>query len=69
MLLKLLLFIGVIGAVYYLFFAKKRTLPPSSDEPDPMIPCSTCGTYVDVKEALIRDGRFYCSRECMEVKK
>jgi uncharacterized protein len=67
--LKLLLLIGVLVGAYYLFFKKKKSLPPSSDNTleEAMIPCAECGTYVQVKEALMRDGKYYCSRECMEV--
>ncbi|MCK9373361.1 MAG: metallothionein [Sulfuricurvum sp.] len=66
--LKLLLFIGVVSAVYFFFF-KKKSLPPSNDtsQEEAMIPCAQCGTYVQVKETLMRDGKYYCSRECMEV--
>jgi uncharacterized protein len=67
--LKLLLLIGVLVGVYYLFFKKKKSLtPPSSDnsQEEAMIPCAKCTTYVQVKEALMRDGKYYCCRECME---
>ena len=67
--LKLLLLIGVIVGVYFLFFKKKALKPPSSDnsQEEAMIPCAKCDTYVSAKEALLRDGKYYCSRECMEV--
>jgi uncharacterized protein len=66
--LKLLLLAGVLVSVYFLFFKKKSLNPPSSDnfQDEAMIPCSACGTYVQVKETLIRDGKYYCSRECLE---
>lgn len=66
--LKLLLFIGALSAVYFFFFKKKSLSPPSNDhsQEEAMIPCAKCGTYVQVKEALMRDGKYYCSRECME---
>jgi uncharacterized protein len=70
MFFKLLLLGGFITVVYYTFFNKK-TLPTASkkEEPktqEPMIACSKCGTYADIKETFIRDGHYYCSRECME---
>lgn len=66
--LKLLLLAGVLAAVYFVFFKKKGSLSSPSDAPgdDAMIPCSRCGTYVQTKEALLKEGRHYCSRECME---
>jgi uncharacterized protein len=66
--MKLLLLAGVLAAVYFLFFKKKSLTPPSSDTSmdEAMVPCVKCGTYVQVKEALMRDGKYYCSRECLE---
>jgi len=66
--LKLLLLIGLIVSVYFLFFKKKSLKPPSSNnsQEETMIPCAKCDTYVSAKEALIRDGKHYCSRECLE---
>ncbi|MFA6189269.1 MAG: PP0621 family protein [Sulfuricurvum sp.] len=69
MLFKLLLLGGFIAAVYYTFFNKKSlpTPPKNNQRPEEaMIPCTTCGTYTDIKETFIRDGHYYCSRECME---
>lgn len=65
--MKFLLFVGLLSAVYFLFFKKKSLTPPSSDnsQEEAMIPCAKCGTYVQVKESLIRDGKYYCSRECL----
>jgi len=65
--MKFLLFIGLLSAVYFLFFKKKSLTPPSSDnsQEEAMIPCAKCGTYVQVKESLMRDGKYYCSRECL----
>ena len=65
---KLLLFIGLLVGVYYVFFKKKALNPPSSDntQEEAMIPCAKCGTYVQVKESFMREGKYYCSRECLE---
>lgn len=66
--LKLILLIGVLVGIYYVFFKKKRITPPSSDnsQEEAMIPCAKCDTYVSSKEALKRDGRYYCCKECLE---
>lgn len=66
--MKFLLFVGFLGAVYFIFFKKKSLTPPSSDmsNEEAMIPCVKCGTYVQVKETFMRDGKYYCSRECLE---
>jgi uncharacterized protein len=66
--MKFLLFIGFLGAVYYVFFKKKSLNPPSSNTSteEAMIPCTKCGTYAQMKETFTRDGKYYCSRECLE---
>lgn len=65
--LKLLLLIGVLVGVYYLFFKKKKSIAPSDPtQEETMIPCAKCGTYVQTKEALKKEGQYYCSRECLE---
>lgn len=66
--LKLLLLIGILVGVYYLFFKKKAIKPSSFDQSSEeiMIPCAKCGTYVQSKEAFAKEGKHYCSRECME---
>lgn len=69
--LKLLLFAGVLVGVYYVFFAKKKSLTgPKNDASmdEAMIPCAMCGTYVQAKEALMSAGKYYCSSECMAKK-
>ena len=74
MLLKILLVIGVLAAVYFLFF-KKSTPVASQKKPhggtektddDTMVPCESCGVFVSIKEAFIKDGKYYCSKACME---
>jgi len=74
MLLKILLIAGVIAAVYFLFFKKSAPLassgekdtPSKKNDEDTMVPCEACGVYVSVKEAFIKDGKYYCSKSCME---
>ena len=66
MILKILLFAIVVGAVY-LFFIKERTASePSSKKEDEevMVECSKCKTFISTKEAIIKDGKYYCSKEC-----
>lgn len=69
MILKLLLLIAVIYAVYLFFF--KKSLPKSSkksdhDEAQTMVECSECHTYIDSSEALISNGKYYCSKACLD---
>ncbi len=72
MLLKLLLIIGVIAAVYFFFFKSKsvETKEPASggksDKDEETVECAACGTYITLDDALIKEGRYYCSQECLE---
>lgn len=71
---KLLIIVLLIAAVYYLFFRKpksrtEREEPRNEKRSDKkleeiMVECAKCGTFVSAKEAIIKDGRYYCSREC-----
>lgn len=66
--LKLLLVVGVLVAIYFVFFKKKSiSTPPKQDAPeDTMVPCAECETYVQLKETYRKDGKYFCSKECME---
>lgn len=72
MLLKLIALIAVLSAVYFIFFKKTRTEEIDENKKkrkmgdEVMIECVKCGTYVSNKEAFIKDGKFFCSKECME---
>ncbi len=70
MIIKLLIFIGVLFAIYMIFFKKNRdteganTKRSTNKGEEVMLECKICGTYVSDKEAIIKDGAFYCSKEC-----
>lgn len=71
MLLKLLLVIGIIAAVYFLFIKKRPAVSgtdtkPRKNDDDTLVPCEACGVFVTTKEAFIKAGKFYCSKACME---
>jgi len=73
MILKLLLVIGVIATVYFLFIKKNRPVSakqkkrpkPKKEEGNLMVECKTCGTFTTTDDAFIKNGQYYCSRECM----
>jgi len=76
MILKFLLIAAVIAAVYFMFFKTKPTIKkstnqeperaPKNPEVNDMIECASCGVYVEVKEAILSNGKYYCSRECLK---
>jgi uncharacterized protein len=76
MILKLLLVAAVIYIVYIMFF-KKRTIKETTtqdkkrDKPkaNDMIECAQCSVYVEVSESILSNGKYFCSRECIEAYK
>lgn len=68
MIIKILLLAAAIAAIYFLLrkiSAKAKKEKTGSDET--MVECKKCGTYVSSKEAIIKNGHFYCSKECAGV--
>ncbi len=65
----------VLIAVVYFFFIKSKSLP-DQDQKRPkkketlyeadMVECKKCGTYITLNEALLRDGEYFCSNECLK---
>jgi uncharacterized protein len=78
MILKLLLIVAVIYIVYIMFFKQRsveRSAPKSKrkkeqkTEVNDMVECANCGLYLEVSEAILSNGKYYCSNECiMEAK-
>ena len=78
MILKVLLVAVVIYIVYTMFLKPKKE-PSSATEQqknnaevkaDEMVECSECGLYVEISEAILSNGKYYCSQECIaEAKK
>ena len=70
MILKFLLVVVVITIVYFMFIKKKPL--KNSDTPkekltsNDMIECSTCGVYSELGESILSNGKYYCSRECLD---
>ena len=64
MILKILLLIAVIGVVYF-FFIKKKPIKKDSAETSEMIECCKCGTYAEIDDSILSNGKYYCSKECL----
>ncbi|MCW8821981.1 MAG: PP0621 family protein [Sulfurovum sp.] len=68
MILKLLIFAIVAVLIYKFFGGKLPTIGKTPHEKklddDTLVECTTCHTYVTVKESIIVSGKYYCSREC-----
>ncbi len=77
MIFKLLVFVVVVFIVYTLFFKtsrgvveqpKKKKRKDKKIDGDTMVECAKCSVFVSEKEAIIKDGKFFCSRECAGLK-
>jgi uncharacterized protein len=68
MILKLLLFLGIAFAIYYLFFKKKPLFSSKKEklEGSDMVECANCGVYAELNDSLLSKGKYYCSKECLE---
>ena len=47
---------------------EKKQRPKREDDSEIMVECSKCGIFISSKEAIIKDGKYYCSKECAEIK-
>lgn len=73
MILKVLLILGLILAVYFIFFkknapltAERRGKKEHKDDNDTMVECTKCSVYVSIDEAIVSSGKYYCSQECLK---
>ena len=66
--MKIIVFLVVIFIIYMVFF--KKRIPAQSGKKDNnidsdiMIECCECGTFVSQSDVIIKDGKYYCSKEC-----
>ena len=74
MILKLLLVVGVIATIYFIFIKKKPAVKkPDNDktkkddiQTNDMVECSKCGVYCELDDALLSNNKYYCSQECLK---
>lgn len=68
MILKLLLVIGVIAIVYFIFIKKKPSskISKNEEQSSEMVECATCKVYCELDEAILSGSKYYCSKECLE---
>lgn len=65
---KLLIFLAIIVAIYFLFFRKKsvKNDAQNSDEISfEMVECATCRTYISKDEAIKKGNKYFCSTKCL----
>ncbi|WP_420824383.1 PP0621 family protein [Stutzerimonas kirkiae] len=64
MLLRLLLWVALIGAIIWLWrrATRKPKLRPEQPTAQPMVRCATCGVHVPQDQALQSERQWYCSK-------
>ena len=69
--IKYLVVIGVIAFIYYVFI-KKKPIQKSADaqkkettKANEMVECSKCHIYCELDDAILSNGKYYCSDECL----
>jgi uncharacterized protein len=76
MIFKILAVAAVLFLVYIVFFKKnrekdneiineRRRAKKNENIQDEMVECPTCKTYISKDEAVLSNGKFYCSKECL----
>lgn len=66
--IKLVLVMLLVWVGFVLFKKMKHsTLSKSTDGSigQKMIACSVCDTHVPESEAIVKDGKIYCSKDCL----
>ncbi|WP_375723780.1 hypothetical protein LXN10_14900 [Arcobacter sp. KX21116] len=73
MVFKALAVLAVLFIVYILFFKKRRESEIGNKKTkreesitDIMEECPTCKTYISKKEAILSNGKYFCSKECLQ---
>jgi len=70
MVVKILILGIVLFLVYLIFFKKNREKDirdrKNHDEiTDTMVECPKCGTYTSKDDAILSNGKYFCSKECL----
>ena len=72
--MQYLVVLGLIAFVYFYYIKKKpleehsRNDKNTKSQSSDMVECSACGIYCEISEALLSQGKYYCSSECLEKK-
>jgi len=69
--LKLIILAGLLYGVYFFFFKKTNVLNQNKKkdikkDSETMVECQKCGTFISANEALISNGKYFCSKECVD---
>lgn len=71
--MQYVIIVALIAFIYF-FYIKKKPSKVSSSKGEPkseakandMIECTHCHVYSELSECIISNGKYYCSKECIE---
>ncbi|MDD5373829.1 MAG: PP0621 family protein [Sulfurimonas sp.] len=81
MILKILIIAGIIALLYFIYMKNKAAALNSKKEAkeekqkekekekakaNEMVECSKCKIYCELNDTLLSNGKYYCSKECLE---
>ena len=71
MIFKILAISVVLFLVYIVFFKKNRESKIDKRKKydqitDTMVECPSCNVFVSKEEAILSNGKYYCSEKCLE---
>jgi len=71
MIFKILAVVVVLALVYMVFFKKNREQDIAKKDDneqitDTLVECPSCGTYVSKDEAILSNGKYFCSKGCLK---
>ncbi len=71
MVFKLVALIVVGFLIYVVFFKKSREEQIKKNKKneeitDTMVECPKCNVFVSKDEAILSNGKYYCSKECLK---
>jgi len=64
MIIKFAAFLLVLFLVYIVFFKKNREKDTKENE-QIMEACPKCKTFVSKEDAILSNGKYFCSKECL----
>lgn len=65
MVTKILALAVVLLLVYIVFFKNRKKDASDTKEIENFVECKECGTFVEVKEAVLSSGKYIC-KDCIE---
>jgi len=69
MILKILLVVGIIALVYFIYKKNKQSAINSKKDKESaneMVECAKCGIYCELNDTILNNNKHYCSKECLD---